>query len=91
MGGRVRLVRVPRGVEKALIGAAMIAATAWGFLYNHILEDEPRPMQLRPLGQLIGGDFGSAPYREFISIEPLVTWTDLGKRAFSGTSSRTIC
>jgi hypothetical protein len=55
----VRLVRVPRGVEKALIGALLIAAIAWGFLYNHVLEDNPRPMQLRPFAHFIGGDVGS--------------------------------
>jgi hypothetical protein len=47
-------VRVPKGVEKALIGILLIAAVAWGFLYDHFLEDEPQPMQLHtiivPLG-----------------------------------------
>jgi hypothetical protein len=39
----MRLVQVTKGVEKALIGALLIAAIAWGFLYNHVLEDEPQP------------------------------------------------
>ena len=52
---RVRLVRVPRIVEKALIGALLIAAIAWGFLYNHVLEDNPQPMQMQPSAQFIGG------------------------------------
>jgi hypothetical protein len=61
--GRMRLVRVPKGVEKALIGTLLIAAIAWGFLYNHVLENEPQPMQLQPSAQFIGGDlvhFGGA-------------------------------
>jgi hypothetical protein len=54
----MRLVRVTKGVEKALIGALLIAAIAWGFLYNHVLEDDPKPTQLQPL-QFMGGDVGS--------------------------------
>jgi hypothetical protein len=54
---RMRLVRVPKGVEKALIGTLLIAALAWAFLYDHVLEDEPQPMQLQPSAQFIGGDF----------------------------------
>jgi hypothetical protein len=46
---RVRLVRVPKGVEKALIGILLIAAVAWGFLYDRFLEDEPQPMQLHTI------------------------------------------
>ena len=38
----MRLVRVPRVVEYAAIGALLIASIAWGYSYNHILEDEPR-------------------------------------------------
>jgi hypothetical protein len=37
-------VRVPRVAEKALIGALLIAAIAWGFLYNRVLENEPKPV-----------------------------------------------
>jgi hypothetical protein len=48
--------RLPKGVAKALIGALLIAALAWGFLYDHVLEDEPQPMQLQPSTQFIGGD-----------------------------------
>jgi hypothetical protein len=56
----VRLVRVPRGVEKALIGALLIASSiAWGFLYNYVLEDNPQQMQLWPIAQFIGGVVGS--------------------------------
>ena len=56
----MRLVRVQKGVEKALmIGTLLIAALAWAFLYEHLLEDEPQPMQLPPSAQFIGGDFGS--------------------------------
>jgi hypothetical protein len=44
----MRLVRVTKGVEKALIGTLLIAAIAWGFLYNHVLEDNPQPKQLQP-------------------------------------------
>jgi hypothetical protein len=47
----MRLVRLPKGVEKALIGTLLIAALAWGFLYDHVLEVEPQPMQLQPLAQ----------------------------------------
>jgi hypothetical protein len=54
----MRLVRVTKGVEKALIGALLIAAIAWGFLYNHVLEDEPPPMQLRSPAQFFGGESG---------------------------------
>jgi hypothetical protein len=53
------LVRVPKGVEKALMGILLIAASAWGYLYDRVLEDQPRPMQLQRSGQSIGGDFGS--------------------------------
>jgi hypothetical protein len=42
-------VRVPKGVEKALIGILLIAAVAWGFLYDRFLEDEPQPMQLHTI------------------------------------------
>jgi hypothetical protein len=52
----MRLVRVTKGVEKALIGALLIAAIAWGFLYDYVLEDKPQPMQLQPFAQFIGGD-----------------------------------
>jgi hypothetical protein len=51
--------RVTKGIERALIGALLIAAIAWGFLYNYVLEDKPKPMQLRPIAQFIGGDVGS--------------------------------
>jgi hypothetical protein len=51
----MRLVRVPKGVEKVLIGTLLIAALAWGFLYNHVLEDEPQPMRLQRSAQSIGG------------------------------------
>jgi hypothetical protein len=51
----MKLVQVPKGVEKALIGTLLIVALAWGFLYNHLLEDEPRLMQLQPSAQFIGG------------------------------------
>jgi hypothetical protein len=40
----MRLIRVTKGVEKALIGALLIAAIAWGFLYNRVLENEPKPV-----------------------------------------------
>jgi hypothetical protein len=49
----MRLVRVPEIVENVLIGALLIAAIAWGFLYNHVLEDEPQPTQLRPSPNLL--------------------------------------
>jgi hypothetical protein len=40
----MRLFRVPKKVvEKALIGALLIAALAWGFSYNYLLEDNPQP------------------------------------------------
>jgi hypothetical protein len=55
----VRLLRVPRSVEKALIGALLIASSiAWGLLYNHVLEDNPQPKQLQPSAQFIGGTVG---------------------------------
>jgi hypothetical protein len=57
----MRLVRVPKGVEKVLIGALLIAAFAWGFLYNHVLEDEPQPMRLQPSAQFSSGNFASPP------------------------------
>jgi hypothetical protein len=52
-------VRVTKGLEKALIGALLIAAIAWGFPYNHVLEDNPQPMPWQPLAQFMGGDVGS--------------------------------
>ena len=55
---RVRLVRVPRVVEKALIGALLVASIAWGFLYNFVLGDNPQPMQMQPSAQFIGGTVG---------------------------------
>jgi hypothetical protein len=55
----MRSVRVTKGVAKALISALLIAAIAWGFLYNYVLEDNPQPKQLHPFAQFIGGDFGS--------------------------------
>jgi hypothetical protein len=45
-------VRVTKGVENALIGALLIAAIAWGFFYNHVLEDNPQPTQLQPFAQI---------------------------------------
>jgi hypothetical protein len=55
----MRLVRVPRIVEKALIGGLLIASSiAWGFLYNYVLEGKPQAMQSRPIAQFIGGNFG---------------------------------
>jgi hypothetical protein len=56
----VRLLRVPRVVEKALIGALLIASMAWGFLYNLVLEDNPQPMQMQPPAHFIGGNFESS-------------------------------
>jgi hypothetical protein len=51
-------VRVTKGVEYALIGALLIAAIAWGFLYNYVLQDNPQPMPLQPSAQFIGGTVG---------------------------------
>jgi hypothetical protein len=58
LSARVRLVRVPRVVEKALIGALLMASIAWGFLYNFVLEDNPQPMQMQPSAHFIGGTVG---------------------------------
>jgi hypothetical protein len=54
----MRLVRVTKGVEKALIGALLIASIAWGFLYNFVLEDNPQPMPSQSFAQFIGGTVG---------------------------------
>jgi hypothetical protein len=53
----------------ALIGTLLIAALAWAFLYDHVLEHEPQPMQLQPSAQFIGGDFGSPPDRGPVASE----------------------
>ncbi len=45
----MRLVRVAKGAKKVLIGTLLIAAVAWGFLYDHVLEDQPQPMQLHTM------------------------------------------
>jgi hypothetical protein len=53
----MRLVRVTKGVEKALIGALLVASSiAWAFLYNYVVEDNPQPKQLQPSAQFMGGD-----------------------------------
>ena len=56
----MRLFRVPKIFEKALVGALLIAAIAWGFLYNFVLEDNPQPMQMQPSAHFIGGNFESS-------------------------------
>jgi hypothetical protein len=42
-------VRVPKGKKALIIGTLLIAALAWGFLYDYVLEDEPQPMQLHTM------------------------------------------
>jgi hypothetical protein len=61
----MRLVRVPKGLEKVLIGTLLIAALAWGLLYNHVLEDEPQTTRLQRSAQSIGAGSGAFSARGY--------------------------